>query len=130
MEAPADPARVWDLWSDPGAWPRFYPGLEAVRADGGFKPGAVLRLASGGASQRVELLFLEPGRSFTLLHRFPFATLRLHHRVEPCPLGSRIHLRLDLEGPLGWVYGLARGRAWRAALPPLLRALAKAAQKD
>ena len=63
-----------------------------------------------------------------MVRRLPLASLRLHHRVDACDLGSRLHLRMDLEGPLGWLYGLVLGPSWKASVPPLLRALAKAAQ--
>ena len=131
VEAPAPPERVWALWSDPQTWPSFYPGLASVRSSESFKMGAVLALFPSGGSrpQRFEILFLEAGRAFTLVRRLPLATLRLHHRIDACELGCRLHLRLDLDGPLGWIYGLAKGRSWKAALPLLLRTLAKAAQQ-
>lgn len=131
VEAPALPDRVWALWSDPSRWPSFYPGLGTVQTPKEFKGGAQLSLmpTHGGHAQHYELLFLEPGRSFTLVRRLPLATLRLHHRVDACDLGSRLHLRMDLEGPLGWLYGLVLGHSWKASVPPLLRALAKAAQR-
>lgn len=131
MEAPASPERAWALWSDPLAWPSFYPGLEAVQAPAGFKVGGKLALlpSRGGRAQGYDILAVEAGRAFTLFRRLPFATLKLQHRVEPCELGCRLHLRVEVAGPLGWLYRLILGRSWKASVPPLLRALAKAAQR-
>lgn len=130
VEAPAPPETVWALWSDPVQWPRFYPGLGGVIAPMGLKVGARLELrrADGGGPQAYEVLALEAGRRFTLLRRLPFARLRQLHTVEASPMGCRLHLRMELDGPLAWLYRLTLGRTWRSSLPPLLRALATAAQ--
>ena len=130
VEAPADPARVWALWSDPASWPSFYPGLGSILAPAGFQANAPLILAParGGPRQRFEILAVEPGQAFTLVRKLFLATLRIHHRVEGCELGCRIHLRMEVEGPLKGLHLLLRGRSWKGAVPSLLRALAKKAQ--
>lgn len=130
VEAPASPEAVWRLWQDPLAWPRFWPTLGKPSPLKPLQVGVTLLLRdrTGGGARAYRVAALEPGTTFTLVRRLLFADLEVLHRVDPSPLGARLHLKARLSGPLGWFHAWRLGRTWREAAPALLRALAKAAQ--
>ncbi len=131
VEAASPPDAAWALWTEAAQWTRFYPDLRQARLPSGFRPGGTLVLEGlhGRGTQTYALGAVDGGRSFQLLRRLPFADLVLLHRVDPAPLGCRLHLRVEVKGPLAWLYGRALRGAWRAFLPPLLRGLAREAQR-
>ena len=128
VDTPASPKAAWALWTEPSRWRNFYPGLD--RAEGTLKVGAPLTLRGlhAGGEQSFKVLAFEPGVTFTLQRRLLFADLTLVHRVDPSALGCRLHVKAQLSGPLGWLQGRLRRRAWDAFLPMLLRRLAQEAQ--
>lgn len=131
VEAPAPPEAAWGLWTNPALWNRFYPGLASAAPGGALKAGTtlVLRGIEGGPGQSFMVVAIEAGTAFTLRRHLLFADLEVLHRVDPSPLGCRLHLRAQLSGPLAWVHRLRLRADWQRAAPELLRTLARLAQQ-
>ncbi len=53
------------------------------------------------------------------------AVLRVLHLVEPGDHGTRIHARIELEGPLAWLHRPLLQPGFRSRLPGALRAVAR-----
>jgi hypothetical protein len=51
-----------------------------------------------------------------------------HHSMEPSTMGTRLVHRIELEGPLAWIWGRALGSVLRANLPAAMRKLAQLAE--
>ena len=67
----------------------------------------------------------EPG--FTALIRVPLAEVRHIHWQETSQIGTRMTHRIEIRGPLSWLYGWSLGRRLREGLAPGMRALARLA---
>ena len=106
VAAPA--ARVWQVMSDVERWHEWTPSIASVRwLDRG-------RLAVGARAVIRQPKFppalwkvtaVDPGRSFTWASTAPGFRAVGHHAVEPTAAGARATLTIELEGPLGGVWG-------------------------
>ena len=129
VEVNAAPAKVWALWQDVGSWPRWDAEVEWSRLDGDFAVGTRGALKpKGGPVTRFELTALEPGRGFTDVTRLPLTRLRFVHRLEPSGQGARISHRVEMEGPLTFLFSRLIGRNIARGLPHAMRALATLAE--
>jgi hypothetical protein len=54
------------------------------------------------------------------------AVLRVLHLVEPGDHGTRLHVRVEVEGPLAWLHRLFLQADLRSRVPVALRAVARA----
>ncbi|MFN8012573.1 MAG: hypothetical protein U0P81_14480 [Holophagaceae bacterium] len=53
------------------------------------------------------------------------AELRVLHLVEPGDHGTRVHARVEVEGPLAWLHRILLQGDYRSRLPGALRAVAR-----
>lgn len=53
------------------------------------------------------------------------SVLRVLHLVEPGGHGTRIHARVEVEGPLAWLHRLLLQADFRTRLPEALRSVAR-----
>ena len=128
LETTARPERVWNLVQRVDAWPQWDSGLAAAELAGSFRPGARGRVSTHGHGQRAFRLGpVEPPLGFTASVRLPLGEVRHIHRQEETPLGTRLTHRVEIHGPLAWLYGLSLGRRLREGLAPGLRRLAQLA---
>jgi hypothetical protein len=126
LETTAEPQRVWERVAAVATWPEWNQELTSAELTGAFAIGAQGRCRDQGVrSFRIEAL--ESGRSCIVHTRLVFTDLRWSHRQEVCALGTRITQRIELSGPLAWLYGWLRGRRLRAGLAPSVRCLARLA---
>jgi len=59
--------------------------------------------------------------------KFPLAEVRHIHLQETSEIGTRLTHRIEISGPLSWLYGWSRGRRLRESLAPSMRRLARLA---
>jgi uncharacterized protein YndB with AHSA1/START domain len=106
IDAPAE--RVWQVMSDTDRWPEWTPSVRSIKrlGAGPFAVGqrAVIRQPKFPPASW-KITGIEPGRSFTWVSAAPGLRVTAHHWVEPTPRGSRATLSLDLQGPLGGLFG-------------------------
>lgn len=130
LETTALPEAIWSLWADPASYSTWDRGLEWARLNGAFKLGATGTMKpSGGSVSGFTISELVEGRSFVLLAPLPFARLRFIHSMEPTHMGTRLTHRIEVEGPLAWIWGRLLRSALAANLATATRKLAQLAER-
>ena len=111
IAAPAE--RVWQVMSDIDRWPEWTRSVTSVTRRGGapFAVGTRVVIRQPKFPPALwTITAIDPGKSFTWVAAGPGFRSVGTHRVDPMPGGSRATLSLDLEGPLGGLFGrLTRG---------------------
>lgn len=129
LETTARPENIWTRWADPSTYKDWDDGVEWAKLGGGFNVGTIGELKPmGGPAAEFLITALEDGRSFSDLTRLPFARLRFHHSLEPTDMGTRFTHRIEVEGPLAWVWASLLGSKLKAGLPIAMRKLARLAE--
>jgi hypothetical protein len=111
LETKAQPARVWQIWSDVNTWPDWNPDMKESRLDGPLKVGqtGVINTRSGGKHDVVVTQFAE-GRSFELESTaMPATKMAILATVMPTSNGSRISQAFEARGLLAPVVGPMMG---------------------
>ena len=89
--------------------------------------------ALGEAEERLKqepdnaLAWAAKAQALTALVRLPLAEVRHIHRQETTAIGTRLTHRIEISGPLSWLYGWSLGRRLRDDLAPSMRRLARLA---
>src|SRR5438128_922782 len=99
----AEPAAVWEVWTDVDRWPEWDVGKEIARLDGPFQPGAC-----GWAKQRGNLggsftiTSVDAGRRWVTECRVPLAKVVFDHVLEPvADVRVRVVKRVEVQGRFG-----------------------------
>ena len=130
VETSAAPGALWALIEQVGRWPEWDRSLGAAFLKGPLAVGSKVRLDSTPRfPKEFTLAGLEAPSRLVLESRLPGAVLRRAILVEPSPLGARLTLLLELQGPLAWLQALSLGRRLGAPLPAAARALARSAAR-
>jgi uncharacterized protein YndB with AHSA1/START domain len=108
----APPAKVYEAFVDLSRWLEWNPHLKAVTplSEGplttGFRARVALKL--NPLPSTWEVTEVNPGRSFAWTSSLlPGVRLVFDHIAEGADGGTRATLRIDIEGPLAFVAGLA-----------------------
>ena len=130
-ETTATPDAVWELWTDVERWKEWDRHVLWSRLDGPFAPGSKgeIKPAAGPKASFV-LTEVVPERRFTDCLRLPFATLEYQHELTPVAEGWRITHRVQINGPLAFLFNRIIGRTIAAELPTAVRNLARLADRD
>ena len=130
LETTALPENIWSLWADVQGYKAWNLGIEWATLNGDFKVGANGQLKPReGRLTSFTLTEVAEGRSFSVLAPLPFARLLMRHSMEPTDMGTRLTHRIEVEGPLAWLWGRVAAPAFRASLPPAMRKLARLAER-
>jgi hypothetical protein len=136
LETTARPERIWEAMQAVSDWPRWETGLAWAELAGSFATGAsgTMKFAAQGAGtmpghgpRPFLLSSVNAQRGFTALTRLPLAEVRHIHSQQTCPIGTRLTHRIEIRGPLSWLYGWRLGRRLREELAPGMRRLARLA---
>lgn len=107
----AEPAAVWELWSNPGRWPEWNEQVVSADLDGELRVGAEARVRfRRGGTVRSTVTALEPERLLVDEARFPGARLGHERRLDPGHSSVEIGHRLYVTGPLSGLWSLLLGR--------------------
>jgi hypothetical protein len=127
-ESSASPEQVFRRWSEVARWTDWDDGLTASSLDGPFSPGTTGKLKpKGGPSVRFTLLAVEHNVGFEDVTSLPLATLTFRHRAVPSGSGSRITHRVEIAGPLGFLFARIMGPDFAKGLPETVEKLARLA---
>ena len=108
----APPAQVYEAFVDLSRWLEWNPHLREVRplTEGPLAPGSRARVALklNPLPSVWEVTEMNPGRSFAWASSLlPGIRLVFDHVAESADGGTRATLRIDIEGPLAFLAGLA-----------------------
>lgn len=130
LETTALPENIWALWADVPGYKEWDEAIVWAKLKGEFKVGTRGELKpKGGFSAVFTITEMKTGRSFTYLTPLPFARLQFHHAMEPTDMGTRLTHRIEVKGPLAWVWARVLGPKARAHLPVAMRKLARLAER-
>jgi len=128
LETTAQPERVWEQLQQVANWPQWDTGLTSAELPGSFAVGAQGTIKFRSEGQKTFLLSAVVAQhGFTALVKLPLAQVRHIHRQETSEMGTRMTQRIEISGPLFWLYALSRGRRLREGLAPSMRLLARLA---
>jgi hypothetical protein len=128
LETTARPERVWEQMQRVDSWPQWDTGLAWAELSGDFSAGAqgTMKFRSEGP-RTFRLCAVRPNHGFTALMKLPLAEVRHIHHQEITPMGTRMTHRIEMRGPLAWLYWWSMGRRLREGLAPGMRQLARLA---
>ncbi len=128
LDTTAPPERIWQQIQQVSDWPRWDTGLTWAELPGTFSTGAQGSMKFRSEGPRSFLLAtVTVQQSFTALTKLPLAELRHIHHQETSAIGTRLTHRIEIRGPLSWLYGWSLGRRLREDLAPSMRRLARLA---
>lgn len=121
---------IWRLWADVDNWKEWDPGLEDSSISDSFVEGTHYELKpKGGPKVTSVLTDVRPGEGFSDHTRLPLANLDFSHEVERVGEGTRITHRVEISGPLSFVFARLMGRGFEGGLPETVRNLARLAEE-
>lgn len=96
---------IWRQWADMPNWGRWDEAVARSYLNGGFKDGIGCMLKW----RRIPLLpgvlrDCQPPETFTIEGGFPLVNLRLRHEMVETGGGVKITRRLEVSGPLGFLF--------------------------
>ncbi len=122
---------VWAIWEDVDGWPRWDGAVAGCRLDGPFAVGTrgTLSLQHG---RDVPFLMTEVRRldGFADVTRLPLARLRfVHELTDDGEDGLLVTHRVEITGPLGFVFARVIGPDIERDLPASVHELVRLAQQ-
>jgi hypothetical protein len=127
----ADPAAVWQAWTDTARFPGWGPREEENRLDGPFAAGT-----SGWSKQRgipggpYALSVVNAQQSWEIESPLPGGKLTVDHRVQVLDGGRvRVSKQYAASGPMSLAFRLHFGRKIRQSMPDSFAALATEAAR-
>ena len=130
VESTASPDKVWRIWSDMSTWGDWNPNVSTMDWQGGFVSGTNgIMNTRAGQHHRMQLVDVQPGRSFALLTAVvPGTRFRFNCRVEPANGKTKISQTVEVGGFLGPVMGGMLGPQVSKEFGTLLENLAHKAE--
>jgi hypothetical protein len=130
VETTAPPDKVWRIWSDMSTWGQWNPNVTTMDWQGGFVSGTTgVMNTPSGQHHKMELVDVQPGRSFALLTSVvPGTRFRFNCRVEPANGKTKVSQTVEVLGPLGPVMGGMLGPQVSKEFSTLLQNLARKAE--
>jgi uncharacterized protein YndB with AHSA1/START domain len=130
VESTAPPEKVWRIWSDMSTWGQWNPNVTTMEWQGGFASGTSgVMNTPNGQHHKMQLVDVEPGRSFALLTAVvPGTRFRFNCRIEPVGGKTKISQTVEVGGPLGPIMGGMLGPQVSKDFVTLLQNLARKAE--
>jgi hypothetical protein len=102
-EVPA--GKLYDAIADISRWPEWDGDIESTMHDGATAPGSPFVLKPrGGPKVAMEIVEATAPTHFVDLARLPLGRMRTSHVLTPEAGGTRIDVKIDVWGPLGFVW--------------------------
>lgn len=112
-------------------WNRWDQTVESSRLEGAFVEGAPGSLKpKGGPATRFVLTHVEPQAAFTNRSRLPLGSLEFVHTLRLEGDETVITHRVDMEGPLTFLFRIVIGENIARTLPAVVERLARAAERS
>ncbi len=127
IETDASAEAIWRLYSDPGTWPTWDAGIEAVELRGPFAAGTEGVLTPAGQGPLAfRMTEVTPERGFTDETDVPGATLRFIHRlVSLANGGTHVTHRVEIDGTGAEGMGRQMGPQVTSDIPKTMESLAR-----
>ena len=130
IETTASPEKVWSLWTDVAAWPRWNEDLDRAELTGPFAEGSTITMFPR-EDDLIELTIAEANEPDRFLDRAdlgPVVVQTAHRVVRLDDERAKIVYRLEITGPEADTLGPELGPQITADFPDVLAKLAAAAE--
>jgi hypothetical protein len=126
----AEPATVWQIWTDVARWPEWDASKEIAQIDGDFQAGTSgwvkKHNALGGT---FAITSVEPGRRWISESPLPLGRVIFDHVVDPLPGGQvRVTKSVQVEGGSAGLFRVLAAPRMRRDIEASLAALERRAQ--
>jgi hypothetical protein len=126
----ARPEEVWELWANVATWSRWDDELASSQLEGAFAVGTRGSLKpKGGPTTSFVLTHVEPNVAFTNRSSLPLATLAFVHTLRVEGGETVIEHRVEMTGPLTFLFRRLIGANIARGLPAVVEQLARAAEE-
>ncbi len=129
VETAAPPEAVWAYLADVDHWSLWNDGVDSIRLDGPFAPGAEFTMVTDGEEIRTKIVEATEPTRYVDETDMGDVLVRVVHELAPLPSGStRLTFRLEVDGPGADVLGPEIGPAISADFPTVMAKLARLAE--
>lgn len=121
---------VWKLWANVSGWSRWDDTVASSQLEGAFAVGTRGSLKpKGGPTTSFVLTHVEPNVAFTNRSSLPLATLTFVHTLRVEGGETVIEHRVEMTGPLTFLFRRLIGANIASGLPAVVEQLARAAEE-
>lgn len=121
---------VWEIMTDINNWKDWHPVIDDCRLEGAFEVGNSFTLTPRGKKPvTITLVDIKKGYEFTDRTDFPGAQMFDTHTLTETEDGVTIGNRLEMKGPLRWVWMWLVGSNVASTMPHKMDLLAALAGK-
>ena len=125
----ARPEHVWTLWADVAEWKQWDAEVESSQLEGAFVVGGRGSLKpKGGPMSPFVLTHVEPLAAFTDRSSLPLFTLDFVHVMRVEGEETVIEHRIEMNGPLTFLFRRLIGANLERGLPGAVERLARLAE--
>ncbi len=127
----ADAETIWDKWSDVASWHEWCKDVEFCEIDGPFEretTGIIKPL--GSPATAFMIIGITPFKEFIDISNLPFSKLVSSHHIRKLKKNIAVTQRIELEGPLAFLYAIFMGRKLRQNLADSLNKFREIVEND
>lgn len=107
----AQPTKVFALWADTQNWPAFDHGIEWTKFTAPFAIGNQYQLKpKGGPALRATIVEIAQDQLFVDVSHLIGTELRVTHHLETQGALTHVSVRMELSGPLSWLWAKILGK--------------------
>lgn len=130
LETEATKEQIWTVYKDVKNWPKWDHEIEYAEHQGEFKTGSICILKpKKGPKVKSVMTHCEELKSFTDESKLPLGKLRFHHKIDEQGEKIRITHRIEITGPLTFIFACVIGRKIADSLPQTMKNLVEYARK-
>ncbi len=123
--------KIWAKWADVDTWTSWDQDIEWVKLEGPLEKGASGKLKSkGGPATSFTVLDAIPGSRFTTRSFLPFSSMDFIHTLSPEGDHLRITHRIEIKGPLAFLFSRLLGPHLKKGLPATVCELVQQVEKS
>lgn len=120
---------IWKTWADVENWPTWDKGVEWCRMSGAFQTGTSYTLKPvGGGAVQARITACEPLTRFADVSDLPLARLEFVHELHERPDGVHLTHRINITGPLTFLFAQVIGKSTAKEFPTTLANLVRVAK--
>jgi hypothetical protein len=129
IETDASKQAIWRIWHDVANWPSWDEAVQWCKLDGEFKSGATYTLKTvDGPAVKAVIQECEPYRCFTDVSSLPLAKMEFVHEMVDIAEGVQLTHRVNISGPLSFLWARVIGAKTAAGLPHAMSKLVQQAR--
>lgn len=131
IEIHARPEKIFELYADVENWKIWDPEVKASSLNGPFKEGSIgFLIPQKGPKAKIIIEDVIPNRSFTVVSKLPFCTLRFEHDLLCRGIFTEVVHKVIFTGFLSSIFSRLIGRPIKEGLPLTLFGLKTKAEKS